>query len=576
MPPDIDRRSKQYLIFRLLIILLGFGLVAFYQLWLETAFRANTFRYLYGLLGAYLVLGIGLLATHAHWRRRHSVLRWQVLCDFFIQSLLVWGTGGVFSIFSPLLFVTLVAATSIISARGAFLLATLATIFLTATTIAYGLGVAPVATSQVDWHFANDRSAFVVSYLLGSILALYAVSTLGSRFSHGLRSMAGIHSEIIENIAEGLIAMDMEGRVFQLNKEARRLLGFAQSDIAVAMPTLESLFPGEAHAGLRAAFFQKRRRRIQTTVGARGAKEIPVEVKISSVEEEVGVTRCRLGLISDLSLEREMERASWRIQKLQDLQVMSLGIAHEIRNPLASIRGCVQEIERLLTQGSTATRFMEIVRRESDRLDGILEHFLQFARPGPVDLVPLDLVKVIEEAALLIKSRSGFGSRTLWLSFPPERPRIFGDHNRLMQVFLNLGLNAIDATSPEDGKISITLRPRKFATLEQRQGGQDLVPGIEVEVSDNGSGIGESEMQKIFTPFFTTKESGNGLGLCIVNRILREHMGVLDVSSVKGQQTVFRLWFPVLRPVASEEDEEGQTGAGTTALESETEYYIHA
>ncbi len=578
MPPDFDRRSKQYLIFRLLIILLGFGLVAFYQLWLQPAFEEDAFRYLYGLLGIYLVLGVALFATHSRWRRRRALWRWQVLCDFVIQSLLVWGTGGVFSIFSPLLFVTLVAATSIISARGAFLLATAATLFLTTTTVAYGLGMAPFTSNRIDWHFANDRSAFVISYLFGSILALYAVSTLGSRFSHGLRNMAGIHSEIIENIAEGLIALDRDGMVFQLNREARRLLGLEQDAAASSRRDLVDIFPGEGNSPLREAFRQTRRRRVHTLLGGRGEKARPIEVKISSVLDDAGNTRCRIGLISDLSLQREVEAAALRIQKLEDLQVMALGIAHEIRNPLASIRGCVQEIGKLIPGDRHAGRFMEIVRRESDRLDSILEHFLHFARPGPLDLVPLDLVSVIEEAAILLRSRPEFGSRTLGLSLPPERPRIFGDKNRLTQILLNLGLNAIDATSPESGRISITLRSRRFATIGDKAGGRDVVPGIEVEFADNGKGIRQDEIGRIFTPFFTTKDSGNGLGLCIVDRIVREHMGVVEVASEENEGTAFRLWFPVLRQAASErssdrglaqEDEELEEGLAETATEAD-------
>ena len=114
MGSPFDRRSKNYLIFRLLIILAGFGLVTFYQVSLGPVFRQNTFVYLYSLLGLYLAFGIALLVSYPQWRGRRDVLRGQVVVDFVFQSLLVWGTGGILSIFSPLLFVTLVAATWVI------------------------------------------------------------------------------------------------------------------------------------------------------------------------------------------------------------------------------------------------------------------------------------------------------------------------------------------------------------------------------------------------------------------------------------------------------------------------------
>lgn len=230
----------------------------------------------------------------------------------------------------------------------------------------------------------------------------------------------------------------------------------------------------------------------------------------------------------------------------------------------------------MVTHSPIAKRCMEIVRKESDRLDGILEEFLRFARPKTVDLVPLDLVQVIEDAAGLLKSRQDFGSRSLWLSFPPERPRIFGDRDRLTQVLLNLGLNAIEATRPEDGVITITLRKRRYATLEGRTRGRELVDGIEVEMSDNGKGLPEGDLKKLFTPFFTTKDRGNGLGLCIVNRIVREHMGALDVSSVENQGATFRMWFPVLRQTKTTNESLESTAEEGTRREEEMEFDSHA
>jgi PAS domain S-box-containing protein len=557
MAPDLERRTRQYLIFRLLLVLLGFGLVTFYQLRLESAFAEKGFIYLYGLLWGYLGLALALLASYSRWKGRPRWMRYQVVGDFILQSLLVWGTGGVVSLFSPILFVTLVAATSVTSPRWTFFLAAGAATILAGTTVACSLGFAPVSLGDDSWNLLGDRSIFVAAYLVGSVLALFAVSALGSRFSHGLRSITGMHSEILENIAEGLVAVDREGRVVELNREARSLLGLENPHRQLRGVPIEALFPSEQHAPVRDAFRQARRRRLETTIRAPWspegeakagpARDRPVEVKISSVLDDDGKQRFRIGLLSDLSLQREMAAAALRIQKLEDLQVMSLGIAHEIRNPLASIRGCVQEMGRFAQHDSQFERLMAIVLKESDRLDKILEEFLLFARPGPIDLVPLDVVELVEEAALLIRSRSEFGGRALEIVVPNERPRVFGDRSRLLQALLNLALNGVQATSSQGGAIRITLRLKHFATLEAGACGKDLVPGIELEVSDNGKGMTSQELVRIFTPFFTTKTTGTGLGLSIVSRIVREHMGVLDVSSTEGLGAAFRIWLPILR-----------------------------
>ena len=211
--PEIGRRSKQYLTFRLLMVLLGCGLVAFYQVWLEPTQRGPASKLLYGLIVAYLAFALYTMVAHGRPGRRSSSLRRQVLGDFIFQSLLIWGTGGVFSLFSPLLFVTLAAASSLVSARASFLLATTVTTLLTAATIAAAFGVVPPGGVPVDWVAEGRSSGIVVTYLLGSIGALYAVSALGSRLSHGLQRMQSLQSEILENMAQGLIAVGQGGTI---------------------------------------------------------------------------------------------------------------------------------------------------------------------------------------------------------------------------------------------------------------------------------------------------------------------------------------------------------------------------
>ena len=136
---------------------------------------------------------------------------------------------------------------------------------------------------------------------------------------------------------------------------------------------------------------------------------------------------------------------------------------------------------------------------------------------------------------------------------PPSGPaEIRGDFPRLKQVFLNLGQNAIDSTSPEQGEIRFSFRDREFLALNRRRAGERrMVPGVEVEVADNGAGISRDTETLIFTPFFTTKEDGQGLGLTIVHRIVREHYGTIRVESEPGAGARFKVWFPRLEEAAS-------------------------
>ena len=549
---DRDRRNFGYLVFRLLIILLAFGLVGLYRAVLELTYLESMSGPVYGLLSTYLVFAIASLAGYAASKRRDDFMRWQVVVDFVYQSALVWATGGVLSIFTPLLFVTLVAATSLISARGSFALATLATVTLTATMISYALGVAPRAPGNIDWLFSNDKPTLVMAYLLASVLGLYVISALGSVLSHGLRRIEGIQSEIVENMAEGLIALDREGRVVNLNKEARRLFGLAELPHGRRVH-LEDVFGSAQYAELRAVFEKGERRRFETIVPNLAGEDRHVEVKISAVKDHGGEARFTIGLMSDLTLKREVEAAENRIQKLEDLQVMAMGIAHEIRNPLASVRGCVQEMAKIDSSNERQQRFAKIICKESDRLDRIIEEFLLYARSCPAGRVAIDLREVLEEAVLLVKSRGDFGSRQLEWTFPEDELRILGDRDRLIQLFLNLGINAIEATAAETGRLAVTMTPKVERPMMDRRGAGGEVGGVEVAFTDNGTGMEQDELKRLFTPFFTTKATGNGLGMSIVEKVVREHMGKLDVVSEKGQGTTVRIWLPLVGCSATEE-----------------------
>jgi two-component system sensor histidine kinase PilS (NtrC family) len=549
---------RQYLLFRLLIIILSFLMVTFYLTCVTPVAKEVTCIYLYTLLGLYLALGLLSFFTFPRWKHSWLLFRQQVLIDFGIQALLIWSTGGVVSIFSPILFVTLAAATGVASARGAFILATLTTFLLGGTTLAYALGLVPPSSSWAKWIFAGESSAFIVSYLIASVLALYAISTLGSKLSLGLRQAEYLQQEIIESMAEGLLAVNREGRVVHLNGEARKLLALSGTEAFYRGKPLAQVLGNSPEtqqestelASLYKALVEGRRRRFETALTDQQGRTKPVEVKISSLLDDKGTLRCSIGLFSDLSLKKEIEAAERRIQRLEELQVMAMGIAHEIRNPLASIRGCVQEIARRHSGGPLERQFSEIVLKESDRLDRILEDFLHYARSRPVDLIPIDLISVIDEAVVLLRSRPELAARQLDWNPSLERPRIFGDRDRLIQVFLNLGLNAIEATACEGGRMGIELRRSPCPPFPpQRPDLEAAVSGIEVIFWDNGEGMSEAEKNNVFTPFFTTKQDGSGLGLSIIYRIVREHMGMVDVESALGKGTRVRIRLPEIAAV---------------------------
>jgi signal transduction histidine kinase len=159
----------------------------------------------------------------------------------------------------------------------------------------------------------------------------------------------------------------------------------------------------------------------------------------------------------------------------------------------------------------------------------------------------VDIIGIIEDTVLQLRNHPRIAGRSLRFDRPPERAVIAGDPQRLKQVFLNLGTNAIEATDPGTGQIRVSLRRcDSFAANRRRAGERRMVAGIEVEFADDGLGLAEAQRKLLFTPFFTTKESGHGLGLTIVHRIVQDHLGKVDVESAPGEGARFQVWFPLM------------------------------
>ena len=547
---SVADRYRQYVFFRLLVVVLSFGLVAFHQVWADRVYHEYVFYYLHGILVAYLGFAIFSWLGFDRVKDARPKLFPLLIVDFIFQSMLVGLSGGVVSVFSPVLVVTLVATTSLVSVRHIYTFATGVALVLSATTVIHALDLFP---GDVGRHsLAYGRQTFVL--LLASVIGVYLVSTLGAKFSRGVRCLEGIHSEILENMDEGLIAVDTAQSVLHLNKKVRKLFDLkGREEGYVGRPLSEALAQRELRE-IVTCLSADRKQVFQMTLSREGHRERPLEVKTSTVKDEHGETRCRIALITDLTLEREIEVAEKKIQKLEDLQVMALGIAHEIRNPLASIRGCVQELRKLVADGERESRFMGIVCRESDRLDGILEDFMSYAQPDPVKLMATNLGDLVNEAVLLLRNREGFGNRQMEWVPPNFRTPILASRDHLIRVFLNLGVNSIQATDSDSGRVWVRVSESDSYRFRNDEGSEERRSGVQVEWGDNGHGVGPQDRSQLFTPFFSTKKKGCGLGLSIVARIVREHRGTIEVAeSPLGTGTVFRIRFPVIHGLIHQE-----------------------
>jgi len=238
---------------------------------------------------------------------------------------------------------------------------------------------------------------------------------------------------------------------------------------------------------------------------------------------------------------RRMEDQIFRKNKLIELGTIAAGVAHEIRNPLASIRTFAQLMPDKLDDPEFTGEFSKLVLKDVDRITRVVESMLAFARPAQVTIAEHPATEIVEEAVLLVQPRLKSKHIELTKQFH-EQPILRVDKQQILQVLVNLVNNATDAL-PERGKIRVATGIGVMEGASENNGSQRVAV---IEVTDNGPGIAPAVRNRLFDPFFTTKKDGTGLGLSISQKIVRDHGGIISVSSIEGKGTTFRVNLPLI------------------------------
>lgn len=268
----------------------------------------------------------------------------------------------------------------------------------------------------------------------------------------------------------------------------------------------------------------------------------PASVTLSPCIQDDGQIQGVILFVRDMSFLKDLEQASRQRDNLTNLEPLALGLAHEIRNPLGGIRGAAQLLLREL-DNADHQQYMEVVISEVDRINRLVKQMMSFTRPPNLYLNSLNIHKTLNDILLLQKEPLIQKGIIVETNYDPSLPNIEADEDQLIQVFLNLIKNAMEA-SPKDSKIRLTTRfSGSFAILSSVD--RSLTQNIIVEITDFGCGIEEEMLDKLFTPFFTSKPKGSGMGLPICLRIIENHHGKIKVVSKKGKGTTVQVFLPV-------------------------------
>lgn len=334
---------------------------------------------------------------------------------------------------------------------------------------------------------------------------------------------------ILQGLGSGLLAVDGAGIVRKINAIGLEMLGLSASEVLKRhiedVPVLAPLLP----LIRKVADTGERLDRQEVDLSVKGGR-LPLGLTLVPLRTASGRLDGTIANFRDLTHVRKLADLVRRGQRLAALGEMAAGVAHEIRNPLNSIRGFV-EIILEKTQGEDR-RFMQIVVEEVERINHIVEGLLDFARQQDIALAPMDLAPVLVRSLALVAGAAEKRHVRLSSRFP-ESFQVIGHAGKLQQVFLNLVQNAVEAV-PDGGDVTVAAVPRE-------EGG---VPGWAVRVSDNGCGIAPEDLEKLFTPFFTRKDRGTGLGLAICHKIVEAHCGRIEMDSELGVGTTFTVWLP--------------------------------
>lgn len=532
---------------RLVLATLLLGSAVVLQVRAPGTLPVSPFFYLIGLIyAASLLFAITLRFVD----RRPWLANAHFGLDALIVSAFIYLTGGVTSFFALLYGLPIVAAALVQLRRGSLQVAMLSAILY--------IGLVVVQYLQASGHFSSLWVVAVPAILPPITVALYtmainvgaffAVALLSGSLAEGRRradvqldqasaeiaDLQTFNQYVVDNLVSGLATADASHRLLTLNLSASAITGIPEEQaigrLAADVLQLSPDFVAGMADGLKTA----RTRRADFQFRRPDGTVIDVGLAAALLPLPDG-SRGFLFTFQDVTELRRLERSSHLQQRLAAVGEMAAGIAHEIRNPLASMSGSIQVLRHELALSEEQAQLMDIVLRESDRLNETIKSFLAYARPQEIALQPLDLRRVVRDAATLLRNSPEVDEvHTIEVDVPDRDVTIEADENQIRQIVWNLATNGLRAMR-HGGRL------RLFVALDDRGADWEALLGVE----DEGIGIPAGEIDAIFHPFRAAFSGGTGLGLAIVHRIVSDYNGRIEVQSEVDRGTRVTIRVPV-------------------------------
>ncbi len=478
-----------------------------------------------------------------------------VMADVTLSAAIMYYGGGVNGQFTTVYCLAIAAGAFLLAMVGGLTAAMLSSICFLGFQVLEAQGLLRPAggenLSRVVSSGAIDAYMHVSMFFLVGTVGGYLADRIklkGRALQHAQSALEQLRVDtnyILENMSSGVLVVDTDGCVVTMNAAAEQILELTKGEV-VSRDVEEALgmcAPDLASELTLSLASREGKRRQEIATRTRAGRERPLGISISHLHDGDGRRRGIIAVFQDLTEVHEMRERVRKADRLAAIGELSAGIAHELRNPLASISGSIEMLYQELELDGENRRLMELIMRESDRLDRIISDFLEFARLRTPRRSPTRIEKSLSETMLLLKKNTEKSTGiTVRLECDDALPTVFMDDEQMRQVFMSLSVNACEAM--EDGG---TLRVVAVAANDGT---------VRVEFHDTGRGIEPGGAERFFEPFFTTKEGGTGLGLAIANKIVTAHGGSIRFRNAENRGAVFAIALPVGRPAQSRVDDD--------------------
>ncbi len=481
----------------------------------------------------------GASAWHTHVRRATPTVTFlyvQALFDLALVTAIVHVTAGPESQF-PALYILVIAMSAVLMPLGSSVLITaLASLLYLADIVLY---FQPVELSVVVWlQIGVFVLVFVATGLIGNRVRIVGVER--RQLQQEVRRLRLEAADVLRNIQSGVLSTGGDGRILYANAAAHRLLGFGSREV---VGTELTALVGKSAPRLMQAIETTRSNRLKAyrAEGAvsLGYRSFPIGVTATCIDVDDESQPSVTAIFTDISDQMRLQEMHLRTERLQAVAELSASLAHEIKNPLASIRSAVEQISQSGQTNEDKQFLAQLVMRESDRLSRLLNEFLDFSRVQVADVKPVDLGEIVSAAVDVVRQHPDCPASTR-IDVRCTRASAMGDEDLLHRVVVNLVLNAVQATEG-DSDVGVEVRE---ATVSEVPPPLHVEGTVLLRVFDNGPGIPEELREKLFDPFVTGRVGGSGLGLAIVQRAVEAHRGAILVDSRPGQGADFRIFIP--------------------------------